>query len=230
MKLLVLGGTGFVGRAVCREAVRRGWNVTSLSRRGVPESMDGLLEKVEWRTGSALDRKVYPELMSDRDYVVHCIGTLFESNPVYNLYKKQPINYESSYKALIRDTLELAVESAASAKVKAFGYVSAARYGAIGKTVLPGYMEMKGQAEELLLKRNEFRKVIMRPGFMYGSDRWATIPMSLGVTFTSLFTAGMMPKALCVDTVARALLTELNDSETESSTMEVSDIARIGSL
>jgi nucleoside-diphosphate-sugar epimerase len=89
---------------------------------------------------------------------------------------------------------------------------------------------MKEEAEELLLKRNEFRKVIIRPGFMYGTDRWATVPMSLGVTFTSLFTAGMMPKALCVDTVARALLTELDNPERESLTMEIPDISRVGSL
>ena len=34
MRLLVLGGTGFVGGAVVAEAVRRGWSVTVLNREG----------------------------------------------------------------------------------------------------------------------------------------------------------------------------------------------------
>jgi 2'-hydroxyisoflavone reductase len=32
MRLLVLGGTRFVGRAVIAEAIKRGWNVTALHR------------------------------------------------------------------------------------------------------------------------------------------------------------------------------------------------------
>ena len=36
--LLVIGGNGFVGSTVCRKAVQRGWNVTSLSQSGMPWS------------------------------------------------------------------------------------------------------------------------------------------------------------------------------------------------
>lgn len=35
-KLLVLGGTGFVGQTVCKRASLEGYAVTSLSRRGLP--------------------------------------------------------------------------------------------------------------------------------------------------------------------------------------------------
>ena len=42
-KLAVLGGSGYVGREVCRRAVARGWEVTSLSRRGLnPEPGDAV--------------------------------------------------------------------------------------------------------------------------------------------------------------------------------------------
>lgn len=229
MKLTVLGGSGFVGRAVCREAVRRGWRVISLSRSGAPGVLDGLLGQVEWRKGSALDKDVYPSLLEGQDYIVHSIGILLESNPLYNLYKNQPVNYSSSYKALVRDTLELATEAAGPAGIKSFGYISAARYGALGKIVLPQYMAMKEEAEEILLRQKEYRKVIMRPGFMYGTDRWMTIPMSLGVTTTALFTGELLPRAICVDTVARATLNQLSDPGKDSTIMEVSDIRRIGS-
>ena len=36
--LLVIGGNGFVGSTVCRKAVQRGWNVTSISQSGRPWS------------------------------------------------------------------------------------------------------------------------------------------------------------------------------------------------
>lgn len=35
-KILVLGGTGFLGQTVCKRALAEGFQVTSLSRRGLP--------------------------------------------------------------------------------------------------------------------------------------------------------------------------------------------------
>lgn len=236
-RVLVLGGTGFVGRALCREAVRRGWAVTSLSRRGTPANVaqDGLLSRVEWKSGDALDPTTYDGLLSSHpDYIIHSIGTLFESNPLYNLYKSQPVDYSASYRALIRDTAEMAAEAVERNKVKlqGFGYISAARYGVLGSTLLPQYMAMKGEAEEILLSKNSFRTVIARPGFMYGSDRWMTLPLSLGTMAMTLFTAGLFPKPLCVDIVARAVLNELAHSDpstTEARILEVPDLSEVAS-
>ncbi|MGW4800681.1 NAD-dependent epimerase/dehydratase family protein, partial [Nonomuraea sp. NPDC004297] len=36
MRLLVLGGTGFVGRVVVEEALATGWEVTTFNRGGQP--------------------------------------------------------------------------------------------------------------------------------------------------------------------------------------------------
>lgn len=232
-KVLILGGTGLVGRALCREAIRRGWAATSLSRGGAPANaaQDGLLSRVEWKSGSALDPAVYDSLLSSRpDYIVHAIGILFESNPLYNMYKSQPVAYNASYRALMRDTAEMAVEAVERNKVglKGFGYISAARYGALGSALLPRYMAMKGEAEEILSRNSTFRTVIVRPGFMYGTDRWITLPLSVGSAAMTLFTAGLFPKPLCVDTVAKAMLNELScsDNPAESRTLEVPDIKK----
>ena len=46
-RLLVCGGSGFLGREVCREAVARGWAVTSLSRRGVNPEPGSTLDAVK---------------------------------------------------------------------------------------------------------------------------------------------------------------------------------------
>ncbi|CAE8724702.1 unnamed protein product, partial [Polarella glacialis] len=48
-RLLILGGNGYVGREVCKLSVERGWQVTSLSRRGEnPEPGNPQLDQVRW--------------------------------------------------------------------------------------------------------------------------------------------------------------------------------------
>ena len=58
-RMLVLGGGGFAGREVCRNAVAQGYSVTSLTRRGEnPEPNNcELLSQVQWRAGDALDER-----------------------------------------------------------------------------------------------------------------------------------------------------------------------------
>ena len=53
--------------------------------------------------------------------------------------------------------------------------------------------------------------VIARPGFMYGPDRFSTVPFSYAYSLATLFSAGMLPKALDVTKVAASLITALAD-------------------
>ncbi|GAC1441907.1 MAG: SDR family oxidoreductase [Mycobacteriales bacterium] len=55
MRLLVLGGTRFVGRAVATDAVDRGWDVTVLNRGATADPPDGV-------RALTVDRTVYTEL------------------------------------------------------------------------------------------------------------------------------------------------------------------------
>lgn len=78
-KLLVIGGNGYVGREVCKDAVRAGYDVTSLSRRGEnPDPSDALLSQVQWNAGNALDRATVSNYVNQADAVVHAIGLLFD--------------------------------------------------------------------------------------------------------------------------------------------------------
>ena len=84
-RLLVLGGTGFVGREVCAAAVKRGYEVTSLSRRGTkPTNVGGgatsaLLDAVTWVGGDATSYDTVRSMVEEADCVVHTIGALFDS-------------------------------------------------------------------------------------------------------------------------------------------------------
>ncbi len=219
-RLLVLGGGGFVGRAICKEAVRRGLVVTSLTRSGAPPlsptEAGGLLGRVAWARGSALDVDTLRPLVGDATYIVHSIGTLFERNALYSACKggSAPPSAGESYMALSYDTLErtlacLGSKEAAASPLRAFAYVGA---DAMGKALLPRYFEAKAAAEDLLVaaaREQSFRAVIARPSFMYGRERPQTLALALPIGALSLFTGRTVTQPLSVDAVARAILAAL---------------------
>jgi putative NADH-flavin reductase len=69
-RIKVLGGTGYAGAAVVREAARRGHQVTSYSRRAPAETVDG----VEYVTGSVTDPAVLTEAVRDADVVYEAVS------------------------------------------------------------------------------------------------------------------------------------------------------------
>lgn len=80
-RLLVLGGSGFVGREVVRNAVECGFNVTSLSRRGAnPLPDDELLAQATWLSGDATDPATVERHIREADAVVHAVGLLFDAS------------------------------------------------------------------------------------------------------------------------------------------------------
>lgn len=107
-KILILGGSGFLGRTVARRAVLEGYDVTSLSRRGAPpkpsrsprrtgkggdrgtnEAMGPLLG-VDYRVGDATDKDIIDDILSEGGYtgIVHCIGILFDSSTRLNRFNR----------------------------------------------------------------------------------------------------------------------------------------------
>jgi len=89
-KLLVLGGSGFLGQTICRRALLEGYRVTSLSRRGLPPVDDKQDQerrrsssdssKIEYKKGDARDIESISEILNEGGYVgvVHCIGLLLD--------------------------------------------------------------------------------------------------------------------------------------------------------
>ncbi|KAL7527653.1 hypothetical protein ACHAWF_002262 [Thalassiosira exigua] len=78
-KVAVFGGTGYVGSAVCERLVKRGHEVTAVSRRGAnprPDSKE--LSQVTWVQGDATDMTTVEDVLEDSNAAVHCIGLLFD--------------------------------------------------------------------------------------------------------------------------------------------------------
>jgi nucleoside-diphosphate-sugar epimerase len=206
-RVLVLGGSGFVGKALCRELIKIGAEVFSISRSGNPIKNpldDPLLQKVNWIKGNALDSHAYSKL-DKIDTLIHSIGILREPS------SKQG-KFAETFESEILDTLKVSLEASKKfgAPLSRIGYISAADFGFISRLLLSKYMKAKLEAEHLLESQN-VPTIIARPGFMFGSDRFPTIPFSYAYSLLTLFSAGFFPKALDVNVVARALISNLGD-------------------
>lgn len=79
-KVLVLGGTGFVGREVVKRARQKGFTVVSLSRRG--KLIDEIDQSVTWVSGDASQPKTVQAIIDDFgpfDGCVHAVGLLLDT-------------------------------------------------------------------------------------------------------------------------------------------------------
>lgn len=87
-RLVVCGGNGFLGSRICKYAVQRGWDVTSISRSGEPKwdsvtsspSPPSWSHKVSWERADILRPATYAPLLKTADCVVHSMGILMEAD------------------------------------------------------------------------------------------------------------------------------------------------------
>ena len=192
-----------MGRAVCRAALRRGWQVSSLSRHGAP--IDGnSVGKVKWIKGSALNADDLKGAIDESrpTFMVHSIGTLYESPP------------DRTYESMNHKTLQTLLSLKPS--ISAIGYVSAAWFDPLTNSILSGYNCSMREAEKELMtwEANGYgRALVFRPGLVYGRDRWMTIPIAFLVRLVSFFTAGIFPPPIHVDRLADSILHSLENSQ-----------------
>ncbi|KAK8845366.1 hypothetical protein IAR55_006079 [Kwoniella newhampshirensis] len=82
-RLLVIGGNGFLGSAICRLAVGKGWDVSSMSSSGKPYATPAghtpaWVPQVKWHAASAFSPDSYSSLIQESTAVVHTLGILLE--------------------------------------------------------------------------------------------------------------------------------------------------------
>ena len=77
-RVLVTGGTGFLGAYIVQELTARGWQVRALRRGSAQPAFipPAVWEKVEWVSGDVLDVVGLAETMEDVDAVVHSAAKL----------------------------------------------------------------------------------------------------------------------------------------------------------
>ncbi len=124
-KLLVLGGTGYLGQAVCQRAALEGYTVVSLSRRGLPANnaaglpASAFSSKIDYRRGDVRQKECVVNLLREGGYtgVIHCIGLLFDDASGLGSYNRfvsgsgSLPDSESTYDTITRLTAFNAIEA-----------------------------------------------------------------------------------------------------------------------
>ncbi|KAG1803793.1 mitochondrial protein [Suillus plorans] len=196
-KILVVGGNGFVGSAVCKIALARGMEVTSISSSGKPYKTPqghapAWVERVEWRKADAMNPESYADILPSVDAVVHTVGTLLDNTQ----YKQKMqdgdllgfikylvgmggpaaegqrsaydiLNYESAVR--VCETFVASKPVSGLTRVRPFVYVSAEDFNR--PLVSARYFETKREAEqrieEIVTDHPQYKGVYVRPSIIY---------------------------------------------------------------
>ena len=236
-KLLVIGGNGFVGREVCKNALQQGYAVTSLSRRGEnPKPGDELLEQVTWRAGNALDKATIDSAVGDADAVVHCIGLLFDANSgltwanTFTSASGSKPTEESTYDNITRKTALMVLDALKSRLVLPgsppipYAFVSCAEAGwpdvAFGDKVeatapdwLQRYLVAKRAVEGAMGGADRIRPIIMRPSLIWDWKKFDVLPVIPVFNIASALGVPFVDKTVRVDTIGKAIVAGLVDAE-----------------
>ncbi|MDZ7700781.1 MAG: complex I NDUFA9 subunit family protein [Halobacteriales archaeon] len=152
MHVLVTGGTGFVGRHLCRELDERGHDVTALARSPRGAKLPSGVATVR---GDVTDRDSLDSPMAGMDAVVHLVAL----SPLY-----QPKGGEARHEAVTTEGTRNVVDAAESADVERLVYQSA--LGADPETRW-AYSRAKGRAEAAV-RSSSLDWTIVRPSVIFG--------------------------------------------------------------
>lgn len=173
-RILVIGGSGFIGRRICRAAVYANHDVRSVSRGGRPsdrsvdaahrsskkgnrsrlrDSDDTWADHVEWIAADLFDPVHWRDHLVGCDAVVHSVGITSEVS-------SEGVTFER----LNGDSTILAALEAERAGVDSFVFISvSAKPPGLSKR----YITAKRRAERGI-KDLDLRAVALRPGPVYG--------------------------------------------------------------
>jgi len=160
-KIVVLGGSGFVGSRICERLVKDSASVVSISRTGQPsKGACAWGDKVQWVKGDArsMDLK---SVFDGADAVVSSIGAIGTGD-------------DASTNGL---TVERAVSASTAAGVSRFILVSASpmvREAGLG-SVFPSYIEGKQRAEAAV-KSFGGPTLVLQPTFIFGGEEFSATP------------------------------------------------------
>jgi NADH dehydrogenase len=152
MKILLTGGTGFVGKALRRELVAQGHRVRAFVRKQSADKIDAR-EGIEVLTGDVLDTHACLRAVDGCDALVHLVGI-----------RREFPNDGVTYEALHTEATYGVVDAARRAKLERVLFMSAlgARPDAPS-----AYHRTKFEAEEIV-RKSGMRWTIFRPSIIFG--------------------------------------------------------------
>lgn len=209
MHLAVFGGSGFIGSEICRQAIGKGWRVTSISRSGQPLRQKSWHSEAVWIKADIKDPETYKAYIRDCNVVCDSVGLLFSN---YN-QTMSDINAQSCIN-LAKVCIEL--------KIKQFVHLSADRSTRI-PFLMDEYFRTKQQAEEFLLNEPHLEATILRPNLVYSPERPISITAELAIRYLRMILP--LPEPLSTQQVAKAVIRSIEMRRT--GLMNIQDIVEI---
>lgn len=152
MDILVAGGTGFIGTALCEALVDRGHDVTALARDPTDAELPPAVDRVE---GDVTKGKTLDEPLTGIDTVVNLVAL----SPL-----RIPSGGERMHDRIHRRGTRNLVKRSEDASVQRFVQMSALGADPNAPTK---YLQAKGQAENAV-RDGEFEWTIFRPSVVFG--------------------------------------------------------------
>lgn len=155
--VFLTGGTGFMGRSLIGELVRRGHVVKALVRPGSERKLPPGCRAIQ---GDALDKNSFASQIAPAETFVQLVGVT-HPNPA----KKD------EFRAVDLGSARAAIEAAREANIKQFVYVSVAQPAPVMKF----YVAMRAEAEQMI-RDSGLNATILRPWYVLGPGRrWPVI-------------------------------------------------------
>lgn len=187
-KVVVVGGSGYVGRRVCSEAWSRGHSVTSVNARGKPSGLENepWADKVTWHKADVFNTDSWKDVIDEDTVVVSAVGALGNA---------------ATMRRMIGDANVVACETAAAQGASKFVLISAATQNAdVGFLrkipLLDAYVDGKERAEQSVETHfgSEGKSYsLVRPGFIYGPKGGINLAL-IGVPMRMIFGTLMLNK------------------------------------
>ncbi|WP_439518277.1 complex I NDUFA9 subunit family protein [Hydrogenophaga sp.] len=194
--VLVLGGTGFVGRHVCEKLHRQGWRMTVPTRRAANAAHVQPLPRVTVIEANVHDPAQLLALMEGHDAVVNLVAILHGSEAAFE-------------KVHVELPLALA-EACTSAGVRRLVHISAL---GVSLDAPSRYQRSKARGEEVL-RGASLDLTILRPSVVFGAgDRFLNLfaRMQSVLPLVPLAGAGARFQPVWVEDVASAVVASLRD-------------------
>ena len=204
-KILILGGTGFVGRHLCEKLAEGDYRATVLTRRRANAKHLQMLPMVDVVEGSAYDAATLTQLLAGHDAVVNLVAILHGTEAAFDKVHLQ-----------LPTTL---VQACAAGNLRRLIHVSSLGADAAAPAM---YQRSKARGEAVLLA-SRLDVSIIRPSVIFGAeDKFLNTFASLQKMFPFIPLAGSTAKfqPVWVEDVASALVKCLEDKSTIGKTFE----------
>ena len=198
MNILLIGGNGFVGKALINELRKKRIKVTYISR---SQNYSISKDEATWLQGDIFDIENIV-INKKYDIAIHLIGTIKNKK----LYSK--LNTES-----VTQTIKLCQKQ----NINKLIYFSA-------NGGFKQYLESKRNGEKLVVN-SKLNYLIVRPGLMYGKDRFSSYFNILPIKFFSKLDITFfknvypLPVEKVAESVVKAIL-----NKTDSTIIEINDM------